>query len=158
MKKSREGKGIQWAIFACLFIMGWIIAGSGLFTQLHEDGHMVAADDVGLQSKQIARNMVLVAGDARPSEWKHVYMAGYTQVVATTGFLLLVGWIIACLSPVWAWMGILAGAFDAAWFAPIGSSDFARLSMSDLQGWWVACFALLSIYWIAFAVQRVMRG
>ena len=155
---SDNTKGIQWLVFACLFVLGYAIAGSGMFTQLHEEGHMSQARSEKLENEQIAPNKVRVSGNTTEKGWVRVYMAGYAQVVLTTGFLLLVGFVIACMSPVWAWLGIFAGAFHHAWFAVIGSSDFARLSMPDLSSWWIGCFVCLSVFWAALVIRNKFRS
>ena len=153
-----DTKGLQWLVFACLFILGYLLAGPGFLTQLHEEGHMSQARSEKLESEQIAPNKVRVSGNATDKAWARVFLAGYTQVVVTTGFILAIGYIIACMSNIWCWIGILAGIHHRAWFMPIGSSDFGRLSAVDLNTWWISAMFVLVVFWAAFIVQRMLKG
>jgi len=154
-----RGNNVQPLVFACMFIAGWaFIANTNIETQLHEEGHIASAKGIGLQAKQIAPNMVEVSGNAHPSDWRRLYMAGYWQVAVTTGALLWVGWVIACFTASYWWLGILAGIHHYAWYAPVGSSDFARLSAPDWNGWWLVAIACLFVFWAALVLQRKFRG
>lgn len=129
---------------ACLF--GGIVLGeTSVFTPLHEQGHIAAANAEGKKAELIARNKTRIYGEVT----FHIWVAGYRQelwtATATTALFFTIG---VFLRKVWPIVGIPWGYVHQLWWRPIGSTDFERAG-EEVWVWWHSAVGLtLTVGWL----------
>ncbi len=134
---------LQVSVFWVLFICGFMVAQTTLFSPLHEQGHLEAAHNHGIGAEITSRTRTQVDKITLP-----ILFAGHLGVWGWATIITIV--VFSAARPYFGAVGLSFGYMHGEVLKALQSSDFARMVAMghDAPGTWlIITLPLLALFW-----------